>query len=49
MPRNASQHTGTDLVVVVKREDIIGMAMSLEDAMRSTLPFDRPANPQQRR
>jgi len=46
---NARQHFGTDLLAIVKREYIIVKSGPRQDLVRTSRPFDHPADRQQRR
>jgi len=48
MLRNAYEHSRTDFIAIVKSKHEVGPAGTLQGAVRPALPFDGPANPQQR-
>src|ERR687885_640758 len=47
--RDTREHPRADLIAVVEGEDDVRPTRTLQHAMRSSHPLDRPANPQQRR
>lgn len=47
--RDSGEHARADFIPVVESKDKIGRARALQSAVRSTLAFDRPADPQKRR